>query len=99
MRKFFIALCLFVAPLFLSAQSELPEILQDVEVLDMGYCWAVLFQDEDFYEEVYNHPVEYTIYNDNGTQTDVREFDGLLVTTYHHASTSEWNITYVTKLY
>lgn len=99
MRKFFIALCLFAAPLFLSAQSELPEILQDVEVLDMGYCWAVLFQDEDFYEEVYKHPVEYTLYNDNGTQMDVREFDGLLVTTYHYTSTSEWNITYVTKLY
>ena len=99
MKKFFIALCVFAAPLFSSAQSELPEILQDVEVLDMGYCWAVLFNDEGFYEEVYKHPVESTIYNDNGTQTDVREFDGLLVTTYHHASTSEWNITYVTKLY
>lgn len=99
MRKFFIVLCLFTAPLFSYAQSQLPEILQDVEVLDMGYCWAVLFQDEDFYEEVYKHPVEYSIYNDNGTQTDVRKFDGLLVTTYHHASTSEWNITYVTKLY
>ena len=99
MRKFFIAFCLFAAPLFLSAQSKLPEILQDVEVLDMGYCWVVLFQDEDFYKEVYKHPVEYTLYNDDGTQTDVREFDGLLVTTYHHASTLEWNITYVTKLY
>ena len=99
MKKFFIALCVFAAPLFSAAQSELPEILQDVEVLDMGYCWAVLFQDEDFYEEVYKHPVEWTIYNDDSTQTDVREFDGLLVTTYHHESTLEWNITYVTKLY
>ena len=99
MKKFFIELCVFAAPLFSAAQSELPEILQDVEVLDMGYCWAVLFQDEDFYEEVYKHPVEWTIYNDDGTQTDVREFDGLLVTTYHHESTLEWNITYVTKLY
>jgi hypothetical protein len=100
MRKFFIAFCLFAVPLFSTAQSELPEILHDVEVLDMGYCWTVLFNDEDFYEELYKHPVEYSVYNnDNGTQTDVREFDGLLVLTYHHASTSEWNITYVTKLY
>jgi len=99
MRKFFIALCLFAAPLFSYAQSQLPEILQDVEVLDMGYCWTVLFQDEDFYEELYKHPVDSTIYNDNGTQMDVREFDGLLVSTYHYSSSSEWNITYVTKLY
>ena len=99
MRKFFNALCLFAVPLFSTAQSELPEILHDVEVLDMGYCWTLLFNDEDFYEELYKYPVESTIYNDNGTQTDVREFDGLLVTTYHHPSTSEMRITYVTKLY
>lgn len=98
MRKFFIVLCLFAAPLFSYAQSQLPEILQDVEVLDMGHSWAVLFQDEDFYEELYKHPVEYSVYNnDKGTQTDVREFDGLLVLTYHYSSSTEWNITYVAK--
>ena len=97
MRKFFIALCLFAVPLFSTAQSQLPEILENVEVLDIGHSWVVLFNDEDFYEELYKHPVESTIYNDNGTQTDVREFDGLLVATYHYSSNSEWNITYVAK--
>ncbi len=98
MKNLFIALCLFAAPLFSNAQSELPEILQDVEVLDMGYCWAVLENDEDFYEELYKNPVESTIYNDNGTQTDVREFSGLLVTTYYHPSTLEVRVTMVTKM-
>lgn len=99
MKKFFIALCLFAAPLFSNAQSELPEILQGVEVLDMGYCWTVLENDEDFYKELYKNPVESTIYNDNGTQTDVREFDGLLVTTYYHPSSLEVRITTITKMY
>ena len=99
MKKLFIALCLFVAPLFSNAQPELPEILQGVEFLDMGYCWTVLENDEDFYKELYKNPVESTIYNDNGTQTDVREFDGLLVTTYYHPSTLEVRITTITKLY
>ena len=99
MKKLFIALCLFAAPLFSNAQSELPEILQGVEVLDMGYCWAVLENDEGFYKELYKNPVESTIYNDNGTQTDVREFDGLLVTTYYHPSSLEVRITTVTTLF
>lgn len=99
MKKFFIALCLFAAPLFSNAQPELPEILQGVEFLDMGYCWTVLENDEDFYKELYKNPVESTIYNDNGTQTDVREFDGLLVTTYYHPSTLEVRITTITKMY
>ena len=99
MKKFFIALCLFAAPLFSNAQSELPEILEGVEVLDMGYCWTVLENDEDFYKELYKNPVESTIYNDNGTQTDVREFDGLLVTTYYHPSSLEVRITTITYSY
>ena len=99
MKKFFIALCLFAAPLFSNAQSELPEILEGVEVLDMGYCWTVLENDEDFYKELYKNPVESTIYNDNGTQTDVREFDGLLVTTYYHPSSLEVRITIITYSY
>ena len=52
MKKFFIALCVFSAPLFSAAQSELPEILQDVEVLDLGFT-AVLFDEERFYEQLY----------------------------------------------
>ena len=99
MKKLCIALCLFAAPLFSNAQPELPEILEDVEFLDMGYCWAVLENDEGFYEELYKNPVESTIYNDNGTQTDVREFDGLLVTTYYHPSSVEVRITTVTTLF
>ena len=65
----------------------------------MGYCWTVLENDEDFYKELYKNPVESTIYNDNGTQTDVREFDGLLVTTYYHPSSLEVRITTITKMY
>ena len=99
MKKLFIALCLFAAPLLSNAQPELPEILQGVEVLDMGYCWAVLLNDEDFYEELYKNPVEWTIHNDNGTQTDVREFDGMLVTTYDHPSGLEVRITTVSALF
>ena len=99
MKKLIFALSLFAAPLFSNAQPELPKILQGVEVLDMGYCWAVLLNDEDFYKELYKNPVEWTIYNDNGTQTDVREFDGLLVTTYYHPSTLEVRITTVTTLF
>ena len=67
MKKLIFALSLFAAPLFSNAQLELPEILQGVEVLNMGYCWTVLENDEDFYKELYKNPVEWTICNDNGT--------------------------------
>lgn len=99
MKKFFIALCVFAAPLFSAAQSELPEILQDVEVLDLGFTYAVLSDDEYFYEQLYEIPVESTIYKDDGTQTDVREFDGLLVITNYHPLSSDVRITMVTELY
>ena len=101
MRKFFIALCLFATPLFSNAQSENPDKPSAIlEYLD-NYNYVVLLDNnKDFYEELYTHPVDETIYyEEEGTQLDIRKFDGLYITTFYHPSTSEMRITYVTKLY
>lgn len=101
MKKFFIALCLFATPLFSNAQSENPDkpsaILEYLE----NYNYAVLLEnDKDFYEELYKHPVDETIYyEEEGTQMDIRKFDGLYITTFYHPASSDIRITHVNRMY
>ena len=77
---------------------ELPEILGGVGVLDMGYCWTVLENDEDYHKGLAKNPVEIQPSTTTMELRQMSKFDGLLVTAYH-LSSLEVRITTITYSY